>query len=113
MDSSELSRGTTLVPVARIGSPLLLKTSLPLPPGCCSTCDGRISLSIAGRIVPGNDSRVRPLQPVPIWIACALVAGPPCSETIDWNNYHNAPAGDTAAAECTSPRSFADAKHSH
>jgi len=39
MDSSELSRGTTLVPVARIGSPLLLKTSLPLPPGCCSTCE--------------------------------------------------------------------------
>jgi hypothetical protein len=32
LDISELPRSATLVPVARIGSPLLLKTSLPLPP---------------------------------------------------------------------------------
>jgi hypothetical protein len=32
IDTSEPSRGATLVPVARIGSPLLLKTNLPRSP---------------------------------------------------------------------------------
>ena len=52
MDTSELSRGATLVPVARIGSPLLLKTSLPLPPDAARRCSGRIFLSIAGTYCP-------------------------------------------------------------
>ena len=51
MDTNELSRVKTLVPVARIGSSLLLKTSLPRSPGYCKDVAGKLVLSIAGRNV--------------------------------------------------------------
>src|ERR1700680_901247 len=75
MDTSEPPRGATLVPVVRIGSPLLLKTNLPSSPGTAKAASRRISLSIAGGIVPGNDSTVRPSQAVPISIAAVLALG--------------------------------------
>ena len=57
MDTSEPYRGATSVPVTRIGSPLLLKTSLPRFAPCRPTLHaGRIYFSIAGRQVPSNDS---------------------------------------------------------
>jgi len=40
IDTSELARGATLVPVARIESPLLLKTSLPRPPDGAQAVNG-------------------------------------------------------------------------
>jgi hypothetical protein len=42
IDTSEPSRGAILVPVARIGSPLLLKTNLPRSPGATQAATGRI-----------------------------------------------------------------------
>ena len=57
MDTSEPYRGATSVPVTRIGSPLLLKTSLPRFAPCRPTLHaGRIYFSIAGCDGPGNDS---------------------------------------------------------
>jgi hypothetical protein len=47
-DSSELSRDTALVPAARIGSPLLLKTNLPRRARARGAPSGRICFSIAG-----------------------------------------------------------------
>jgi hypothetical protein len=60
IDRSELPHVTTLVPVARIGSPLLLKTSLPrLPAVAEARASERITLSIAGTQIGGNASLSR------------------------------------------------------
>jgi hypothetical protein len=50
-----LSRATTLVPVARIGVPLLLKTILPRPAVAMGAPTGRIFFSIAMREAGSNE----------------------------------------------------------
>ena len=72
IDTSEPSRGAILVPVARIGSPLLLKTNLPRSPGATQAATGRIHFSIAGRNVPGNDSTSKPGVPLLAPSVCRL-----------------------------------------
>src|SRR3954466_13853205 len=67
VDISDLCRVNAGVPVARIGSSLLLKTSLPRSPGT-DACTGKSDSSIAGRKLPGNDSAVRPPRLVAFWI---------------------------------------------
>jgi len=53
-DTRERLRATTLVPAARIGSPLLLKTNLPRPARARGATSGRICFSIAGGLGPRN-----------------------------------------------------------
>jgi len=57
IDTNELSRSATLVSVARIGSPLLMKTNLPRPPDHAQVASERICFSISGYHPPGNDAR--------------------------------------------------------
>jgi len=69
VDTSELSRVKTWVPVARIGSSLLLKTSLPRPPvSARGPPQANSFLSIAGDNVPSNDSTIRRPRPVSSWV---------------------------------------------
>ena len=82
MDTSELSRVATWVPVARIGSSLLLKTSLPRSPGTAKDAAGKPILSIAGDNVSSNDSTVRQSRGVPFWIPAV---GAPERISIDTN----------------------------
>jgi hypothetical protein len=53
-ETSRLSCATTLVPVARIGVPLLLKTILLHPIAAAGAPTGRISFSIAARQFGSN-----------------------------------------------------------
>jgi hypothetical protein len=52
-----LSCATTLVPVARIGVPILLKTILPRPAGATGVPMGRISSSIARQEACRNEHK--------------------------------------------------------
>ncbi len=54
-ETNGLSCGTTLVPVARIGVPLLLKTILPRPAAATGAPTGRIPFSIAAREAGSNE----------------------------------------------------------
>ena len=101
MDTSEPSRGSTLLPVARIGSPLLLKTNLPRPPGAARPASGRTFLSIAGRIVPGNETTSRRLRGVPIWIRAVVAPGRKSSAPIAGSNRRSAPGGEAVKATGT------------
>jgi hypothetical protein len=101
MDTSEPSRGSTLLPVARIGSPLLLKTNLPRPPGATRSASGRILFSIAGRIVPSNETTSRLLRDVPIWIRAVLAPGRKSSAPIAGSNCRSVPGGEAVRATGT------------
>jgi len=107
IDASEPSRGAILVPVARIGSPLLLKTNLPRSPGTTQAATGRIHFSIAGRNVPGNDSTSKLLRGVPIWIHAVLAPGRTSSAPIAGSNRRSALGGEAVKATGTfQPRSL-------
>ena len=56
-ETNRLSCATTLVPVARIGVPLLLKTILLHPIAAAGAPTGRIPSSIAVRQVGSNEGR--------------------------------------------------------
>ena len=104
IDTSEPSRGAILVPVARIGSPLLLKTNLPRSPGATQAATGRIHFSIAGRNVPGNDSTSKPsklLRGVPTWIHAVLAPGRTSSAPIAGSNRRSALGGEAVKATGT------------
>jgi len=101
IDTSEPSRGAILVPVARIGSPLLLKTNLPRSPGATQAATGRIHFSIAGRNVPGNDSTSKLLRGVPTWIHAVLAPGRTSSAPIAGSNRRSALGGEAVKATGT------------
>ena len=92
-DTSELPGGPTLVPVARIGFPLLLKTNLPCSPGSRQPQNSRIFLSIAVDNVHGNDSTARQLRRAPFWIRDAPALLPTRYATIAGNNHGSARDG--------------------
>jgi hypothetical protein len=56
-ETDGLSCATTLVPVARIGVPLLLKTILPRPAVATGALTGRIFFSIAAQKAARNEHR--------------------------------------------------------
>jgi len=58
-ETDGLSCATTLVPVARIGVPLLLKTILPRPAVAMGALTGRIFFSIAVQKAARNEHRGR------------------------------------------------------
>ena len=95
IDTSEPSRGAILVPVARIGSPLLLKTNLPRSPGATQAATGRIYFSIAGRNVPGNDSTSKLLRDLSCCAVCRFGFTP--FSHLDEHRLHRSPEAIAAA----------------
>ena len=92
IDTSELSRGSTLLPVARIGSPLLLKTNLPRPPDHAQAASAANLTQYSGRQSPRQRLKPRQLHFVPIWPHAALLPGRISSAPSAGSSRRTAPA---------------------
>lgn len=101
----------TLVSVARVECPLLLKTSLPRPASAMEAPPGRIPLSIARSHAGRNHRKVfRQLRAAP---AGAIQAFPGPRRNLDdstaGNSPHIAPVLNPSSVEFAAPGNFADA----
>jgi hypothetical protein len=86
-ETSRLSCATTLVPVARIGVPLLLKTILLHPIAAAGAPIGRISFSIAAREVGSNEGRYQGVTCV------TTIANAGRAEIVHLNHWHTLAIG--------------------